>query len=515
MIGFLVLTRGHDRPRADAGTRPTVPQWKGEIPMLTLNALRTPDHQRPTRLGTEKTEDTTRLKPKTRGPWGKLLAPLVLTVLAGALLLALWSPPAGAATTFTVNKTGDDPDRNLSNARCDTSTNSGDQCTLRAAMEEANDTSGADTIEFDIDGSSVKTISPDSGLPTITDAVTIDGYTQQGASENTLEEGTDAVLKIQLDGSQAGTDVSGLVIDDSDSTVKGLVISRFDDHGILLDSGTGSRVEDNFVGTNPAGTADRGNLIHGVFCIVAGTGNTVGGTSPEARNLVSGNNADGVVLSGCDESEVLGNPIGTTADGTGDLGNDDDGVGVVNSSNDTNTGGTDPSAANTIAFNGDRGVVVDFPASTGNSVLSNSIFDNGGLGIDLNDNGVSNNDEDDPDTGANNLQNFPDITSASKSFATGFTTIRGSLNSNPNQDFLIQCFLADVVAFGGSAHGEGKLLLDTTSRTTDSSGDTTFQCDTREAGAGREVTATATNVSTGDTSEFAENALVTGVISPP
>jgi hypothetical protein len=71
-------------------------------------------------------------------------------------------------------------------------------------MEESNDTSGKDTIEFDIGGtSSVKTISPTSQLPTITDAVTIDGYTQQGASPNTLTRGNAAVFKVELDGSGA------------------------------------------------------------------------------------------------------------------------------------------------------------------------------------------------------------------------------------------------------------------------------------------------------------------------
>ena len=116
-----------------------------------------------------------------------------LTALLAALwvvLLALPLGPAGAAATFAVNRTGDASDRNPGNGRCDTSTKKGNQCTLRAAIEESNDTAGEDTIEFDIgDTNSVKTIEPASPLPTITDTVTIDGYTQR-ASENTLEEAT-------------------------------------------------------------------------------------------------------------------------------------------------------------------------------------------------------------------------------------------------------------------------------------------------------------------------------------
>jgi hypothetical protein len=117
---------------------------------------------------------------------------------------------------------------------------------------------------------------------------------------------------------------------------------------------------------------------------------------------------------------------------------------------------------------------------------------------------VPGNDPDDPDTGANNLQNFPDINSANLNVPTGFTAISGILNSNPNQTFLIQCFLADDPA-DASGHGEGAILLDSTLRTTNSFGGASFQCDTQDPEEGQTVSATATNVSTGDTSEFSEN----------
>lgn len=83
----------------------------------------------------------------------------LLALLAVVVLLVLPSGPADAATTFTVNKTGDAGDRRISDTVCDSSRNRGDQCTLRAAIEEANDTTGADTIRFNIVSSaSVKTI---------------------------------------------------------------------------------------------------------------------------------------------------------------------------------------------------------------------------------------------------------------------------------------------------------------------------------------------------------------------
>jgi hypothetical protein len=383
--------------------------------------------------------------PAIRTPvWGTLLALLALAALWGTLVLALSSDPAEADTTFTVNKTGDAPDRRINDSVCDTSRSRGKQCTLRAAIEESNDTSGTDAINFNIGGSaSVKTISPASALPTITDTVTINGYTQQGASENTLAEGNDAVLKIQLNGTNAGN-ASGLAILAANSTIKGLVINRFGGEGVVIfgSGATGNKVEGNFIGTDASGTQDLGNSIRGVAIVTGASNNTIGGTVAGAANVISGN--------------------------------DDDGVGI--------TGGTS------------------------NRILSNRISQNAGLGIDLGTSGVTNNDTGDPDTGANNLQNFPVIASATRSSTTGFTTITGTLNSNPSQSFLIQCFLTDGAA--ASSHGEGSILLDTTSRATDAGGDTSFQCDTQVPVGGQTVTATATNTATGDTSEFSQNQVV-------
>jgi len=130
---------------------------------------------------------------------------LLALLLAASIGVLLAAKPAQAAT-FIVNRTGDAPDANLANARCDVDASQrGNQCTLRAAIQESNDTLGADEIRFNIvSAASVKTISPTSALPTISESVTINGYTQTGASANTLAEGNDAVLKIQLNGVNAG-----------------------------------------------------------------------------------------------------------------------------------------------------------------------------------------------------------------------------------------------------------------------------------------------------------------------
>ena len=134
---------------------------------------------------------------------------------------------------------------------------------LREAINLANSAPGADTIDFDIPGTGVQTISLLSALPTITDPVIINGYTQPKASPNTLAVGDNAVLLIELNGANAGIGVTGLTITAGSSTVRGLVINRFGGDGIAI-TGSGASnnaVLGNFIGTNAAGTAALGNKL--------------------------------------------------------------------------------------------------------------------------------------------------------------------------------------------------------------------------------------------------------------
>ncbi len=508
-------------------------------------------------------------------------APLALLLALGwvVALLALPSGPAVAATTFTVNDAADAADVDVTDSSCDTSAASGEQCTLRAAIEEANDTSGADAIAFDIGGTNLaRTISPTSELPAITDAVTIDGYTQPGSTPNTLATGNDALLNVQLDGLNSGSGASGLRIEAPDCTIKGLVIKRFALAGIrIVDSdAAGNRIEGNFLGINRDGIADRGNGNFGV--LAESDSNTIGGTDPASRNVISGNrgvgvsisdasdnrvegnyvgttadgdevlrsgvdgvaiagdsnmvggttvgarnvisgNANGVFITGPDSTEnsVQGNYIGTSADGRGDLGNAVNGV-KISSADLTLVGGATSGAANRIAHNGEDGVSVSGSDTTGNFILSNSIYSNGGLGIDLaagtqDANGVTSNDADDLDTGPNNLQNFPVIRTATTSTRTGRTIVSGSLDSNPSQLFEVQCFLTDGAP--ATSHGEGSTLLATDIVNTDANGTGSFSCVGKQSLPGQvrrqTVSATATNLldSNGDTSEFSKNKTIT------
>src|SRR5205085_3920949 len=159
------------------------------------------------------------------------------------------------------------------------------------------------------------------------------------------------------------------------------------------------------------------------------------------------------------------------------------------------------------AFNNDDGVSIS--SGTGNSVRANAIHDNGTtatqLGIDLGPDGVTPNDAGDPDTGANNLQNFPVLTSAVTS--GGNTTIQGTLNSTTNTQFTIEFFANP--ACDASGNGEGQTFLGSTLVTTDASGNATINTSLAvNVPAGQAVTATATDPNN-NTSEFSACQTVT------
>src|SRR4051812_40173715 len=127
----------------------------------------------------------------------RTLALIAALVLAASLSMAADSP-ARASTTFTVNSAADLTDVNVGDGFCDADFATGNLCTLRAAIQESNAISGEDAINFNIPGTGVKTISPQTNFPNIVDALTINGFSQPGSSTNTLSRGTDARLMIEL-----------------------------------------------------------------------------------------------------------------------------------------------------------------------------------------------------------------------------------------------------------------------------------------------------------------------------
>jgi hypothetical protein len=594
--------------------------------------------------------------------------PQPAVIVAAALLFAALQTAAQAAT-FSVTNTND--------------TGSG---SLRQAILDANANAGSDTINFNIAGGGIKTITPTGALPEITEGVTIDGYSQPGATANTLAVGNDAVILIELnlvndaslfglkvsggattirglainrggqgitlegtggsnvEGCFIGTDAggtqdlgnaTGVYVGAPNSTIGGTspaqrnIISGNDNAGVYFFTGTGQLVQGNYIGTDKNGTAaigggegvggvsvdgnagvtiggasaDARNVISGngstgilirstAPCIVRGnyigtnaTGaaalrnfgnggihisnsnqNFIGGTTPGAGNLISGNAADGILIAGGSTNTVQGNFIGTNAAGTAAIGNDL-GVSITGASHDNlvggttaaarnvisgnlgagvvinvaannfnnsvqgnfigtqangttalgngtpgvavisgvnqKIGGTSAGAGNVIAFN-NSGVLVAGAASTGTAILGNRIHDNVKLGIDLFSGGfgdfggeVTPNDPGDGDTGPNNLQNYPVLTSMISSGEA--TSIAGTLNSMASTTYRLEFFANNSA--DPSGFGEGESFIGTTNVTTDANGNASFNVNVLLVAAGQRVTATATDPN-GNTSEF-------------
>ena len=452
--------------------------------------------------------------------------------------LLLWAIAAPlAAATFTVTNTSDSGPGSL-----------------RQAILDANANPGLDTIVFNIPGAGVHTIMPSTPFDGILDPVLIDGYTQPGSAPNTDTIADNAILLIELDGSTAGG--IGLLLGGAGgSTAQGLVVNRWGS-GIQTfnntGNGIGNVIRGNFIGTDPSGTLARGNVSSGITS--QAPNDRIGGPTPADRNIVSGNGtccgsygigvttggivqgnlvgtdatgthaipnvnygidsstSDNVILgnviSGNEQglvgdmsnAIVQGNKIGTTADGTGALGNG--GFGFRNGGGAAfgmTFGGTGAGEGNVIAFNGSG---IGLAAGANNTIRGNSIHDNGGLGIDLNADAQANfNDPGDADDGANRLQNFPIL----QSVTTGASThIVGKLDSTPSTTFDLDFYANPACSNFPRELVEGETYLGSAQVTTDGSGHASIDVVLSAATeTGARISATATDPS-GSTSEFSQ-----------
>ena len=250
-----------------------------------------------------------------------------------------------------VNSTGDGSDSNLPDGVCGTA---GGVCTLRAAIEQANYNGGGTVVFTGMAG--IPTIQPASPLPPLSEPITIDGTTAGGKL-------------VELDGYLI-TSGSGLQLTGGGCVIKGLVINRFGDHGIVVESGN-NLIEGNRIGTNVAGTMDAGNgyglRVNGEA--VAASTNTI------RRNLISGNGAYGVYIDGTLTSSniVEGNYIGTDMTGNNPLPNSGPGVQIDNSASNR-IGGTTAIQRNVISGNADNGVSIS--GGIGNVVQGNYVGTN-------------------------------------------------------------------------------------------------------------------------------------------
>lgn len=309
-------------------------------------------------------------------------------------------------------------------------------CTLIDAIVFANGNPGHDLIHFNIPGGGVRTILPTAQPPALTDdaGATIDGFTQPGATPNTLAAGSNAVWRIALSGASINTLRSGILIQSDHNVVRGLVVQGWTD-GVEIVGGSENQISGNLVGLDAPGDLSNGNGVSlrsgaaanriggtsaadrnvmsrngaGIYLTDPGTsgnfiqgnivglsssgvttlrnfrgilifdgpsGNLIGGTVAGAANVISGNETNGINLVGSvSGNRIEGNLIGTAADGTVAAGNLQAGVDMFAGPQRNVVGGTSPRAGNLISGNG-AGVVISGTDTNGNRVEGNRIGTN-------------------------------------------------------------------------------------------------------------------------------------------
>ena len=297
--------------------------------------------------------------------------------------------------------------------------------------------------------------------------------------------------------STIGTDGDG-----SNDALEGNLISG-NKYGVVLVSGCNqNKISGNSIGTNIRSTAPIANAA-GIYCWQSDY-NTFGGLLPAQRNIISGNTDQGILFSGSSKlNQVINNYIGLDQAGNA-MGNGSDGIRFTETSGNNTIGGTANGSGNSIQYNGGNGI--NALGGTGNSFRKNSIYNNAKLGIDLNDDGVTQNELLDSDRGPNNLQNFPYITSVAIN-ASG-VDLSGIMYGEPSTVYELEFYATP--SMNPSGYGEGLLYLGTTIVSTDASATAVYALTlpaTVSANAFITATATAPDKSTSEFSGPYEDAL--------
>lgn len=449
--------------------------------------------------------------------------------------LLLVAAASARAATITVTGTGDTiaVDGAVTLREAITSINNGTN--VNADVVAVGPYGTNDTVAFNITGGCAApcTIAIVGLFPALTKPMTIDGYTQPGASANTnaFPAALNTVLRIELNSP------AGLAVNAGGTTIRGLVINRSNSAVTITAAGGNVTIAGNFIGTNPAGTIAMPGSGGFAIDVELGNNNVIGGPAPADRNLLSGDRQGGVVVNpfggANDGTRIQGNYIGPDVTGTVSLngptsggiradgnspgnkttnlaiignlisgngtaitagsvggviqgnliGTQRDGIaplpnleGVLLFSNGRNVtvGGSGAGQANVIAFNSPNGPGIQVqPPGNGNLISQNSIHDNANLGITLQLlPGIPlANDACDVDTVPGNLgQNYPVITSAP--IAAGNVTISGTLNSAPSTTFRLE-FFSNVTA-DPSGNGEGRTFIGFANVTTDATCNASF-----------------------------------------
>ena len=337
-------------------------------------------------------------------------------------------------------------------------------------------------------------------------------------------------------------------------------ISGNGQNGVVFanDTTTSNVVFGNLIGLDSTGLNDLGNSMHGVVFVSGAHGNRVGAPDDGLGNTISGNDRIGIVsLAGAYENVIVGNNIGTDAEGEVGVGNSVFGVQIVSSygnfvdqnliaangvngvdirgntselnylsrnqigslsshdapelangahgvlisegAHNNNIGGSGSDMGNNIGFNGSAGVAVA-DDGVNNKIRFNSIFSNTNLGIDLNIDGWTINDAGDADIGPNWLQNYPTITSATLSGTTlQLTYFVDSAPLNADYPIVVDFYIAD----GSGREGQTFLFSDTFTPADFAAGSKLFTAFDVDLTAGQTIVAAATEgAGFASTSEF-------------
>ncbi len=285
--------------------------------------------------------------------------------------------------------------------------------------------------------------------------------------------------------------------------------SFFSAHGIFLsDSSTNNCITNNLIGTNASGNLpipnDAGILLDN------SNNNIIGDISGNTTNVISGNLEAGVEIENSQDNRIVGNIIGADITMSKSIPNRQ-GIRIFQSVNNT-VGGLGFHQGNTVAYNAQQGIIIGNSTSDmtaqGNGILSNNIFNNGEIGIDLGNFSLPlDNHKGSPSKGPNHFQNYPIIDQVV--IENQGTLVNGTLNSVPNSQFIIQFFanqrnVTDIT--------EGEKFLGNVQVQTDSMGFCRFE-DVKLPLVDKNsfISATATvfnNNIPGDSSEFSPNAMI-------
>ncbi len=349
---------------------------------------------------------------------------------------------------------------------------------LRAAITSVDADNTADEIDFSVAG----VIKLTSGaMPAITKTVKIDGSTAPGfAGAPVVEIDNNAFAGLTLSGASNST-LAGLSIVNASGA--GVTLNGTLSEGIEPGNGYNITVVGNYIGLALDGSV-AANTGFGLQ-IDNSESDTIGGTAPVDRDVISGNGAGGIqIVFGTSEEEfgpeganILGNFIGTDPSGKAAAPNQGNGITISGNANNI-IGGTDSGAGNIIAFNSQSGIAIE----SATEILSNSIFSNGDLGINFRNGGGGNL----PAPLLSYAVESPGSTTGSVQVQVG-----GVLNTGPS--FAFPCTIQVFATLGGIAAGQGQLFLGSVQVTPNAEGFARFTLNASvPGGSGTTFTATAT-----------------------